>query len=245
VVVQLFGCVYFIPDDELMIDESQATARSGYVQLNFPRRVKSLNVIQIWSTASLSPIYVLDPYLETGAGDLFSLAWSPSLQTIYIGCQNTALQWYDFHEPISSSSFSSSPPGSSFFADFSTAHSGTSTPSANATVLRKAHRFFDSYPQYERKPADIYAKNGTGSIHGASSPESEHYMPAAQGSLAIPASNVIDSAHYGYIYCMALLEGDTVQLATGSGDETVKVSPLLALSQLQNVDSRAVLGMHR
>lgn len=186
-------------------------------------------MIQIWSTATLSPIYVLDPYLETGAGDLFSLAWSPSLQTIYVGCQNTSLQWYDFRESISPPP----PPGSSFLPDLSTSGgSGTLTPSSSATAVRKAHKFFDSYPQYERRPADIYAKNGTGSIHGASSPESEHYMPAAHGTLSIPASNMIDSAHYGYIYCMTLLEGNTVQLATGSGDETVKVCILIPSQML-------------
>ena len=59
--------------------------------------------------------------------------------------------------------------------------------------------------------------------------------PSPRGFLQVPASNVIDSAHYGYVYCMALLstgkvsddsrlpvDGST-QLVTGSGDETVKV----------------------
>jgi di- and tripeptidase len=61
--------------------------------------------------------------------------------------------------------------------------------------------------------------------------------PSPRGFLQVPASNVIDSAHYGYVYCMALLpstremsdnlslpvDGST-QLVTGSGDETVKVT---------------------
>lgn len=94
--------------------------------------------------------------------------------------------------------------------------------------MRKAHKFFDSYPQYERKPADIYANNGTLRPKGANSPDFDHAsIPAPQAYLAIPPTNVIDSAHYGYIYCMAILAGEgdggTVQLATGSGDETVKV----------------------
>ncbi|KAF9462984.1 hypothetical protein BDZ94DRAFT_1259816 [Collybia nuda] len=181
------------------------------------------STVRIWSTTSLSPIYVLDPYLETDAGDLFSLAWSPSLQTIYVGCQNTSLQWYDFREPISPPSSSSSPPEFYPLTDPPTySISGALTPSTSATSVRKVHKFFDSYPQYERRPADIYAKNSTSFINGASSPESEHYIPV-YGTLNIPASNVIDSAHYGYIYCMTILEGNTVQLATGSGDETVKL----------------------
>jgi di- and tripeptidase len=56
--------------------------------------------------------------------------------------------------------------------------------------------------------------------------------PAAEFN--IPAQNVFDSAHYGYVYCMVLLSSackraagamrkEDVLLATGSGDETVKV----------------------
>ena len=57
---------------------------------------------------------------------------------------------------------------------------------------------------------------------------------AARAEFNIPAQNVLDSAHYGYVYCMALLPSackraagatreEDALLATGSGDETVKV----------------------
>ncbi|KAJ6620730.1 hypothetical protein B0H10DRAFT_2020308 [Mycena sp. CBHHK59/15] len=168
--------------------------------------------VRIWSTSTLTPIYVLSPYLDTGAGDLFSLAWSPSLQTIYVGCQNTSLQWYDFNSGRQPDS-----PATSRFGDIPCSASGTSTP-------RKAHKFFDSYPQYERKPADIYANNGQSRDISPHSDRSTVPMPRAY--LTIPEENVIDSAHYGYIYCMALLQDGMaggVRLVTGSGDETVKV----------------------
>ncbi|KAJ7645615.1 hypothetical protein DFH06DRAFT_1211918 [Mycena polygramma] len=167
------------------------------------------STVRIWSTSTLTPIYVLSPYLETGAGDLFSLAWSPSLQTIYVGCQNTSLQWYDFsseHHPINSLNG---------LSDIGSA-SGTSTP-------RKAHKFFDSYPQYERKPADIHANNNASRD---TSPHSDRStVPLPRAYLNIPAENVIDSAHYGYIYCMVLLQDGEpgVRLVTGSGDESVKI----------------------
>jgi di- and tripeptidase len=182
-----------------------------------------LTILQIWSTVTLSSIYVLDPYLETDAGDLFSLAWSPSLQTIFIGCQNTSLQWYDFRQqpaPLSPSS-SSSFPSLSSFSDHSNTTSRSTTP-----PIRKAHKFFDSYPIYERRAADVFAKNGAGFVQSISSSGCDYDINTtiSQGYLKIPASNVIDSAHYGYIYCMALLDGqDSVQLVTGSGDESVKV----------------------
>ncbi|KAJ3514190.1 hypothetical protein NLJ89_g2516 [Agrocybe chaxingu] len=175
------------------------------------------STVRVWSTETLQPLYVIDPYLENCAGDLFSLAWSSALQTIFVGCQNTSLQWYNFRElpkTVSGDSLSS-------LASFS----GTSTPTYSSS--RKAHKFFDSYPQYERRPADIYANNGTPiRAHGRGSPESDGSdIPAPREFLGIPASNVIDSAHYGYIYCMTVLteREHGIQLATGSGDETVKL----------------------
>lgn len=183
------------------------------------------SVQQIWSTTSLTPIYTIDPYLDTDSGDLFSLAWSPSLQTIYVGCQNTSLQWYDFNQ------MDSQPPTDSLPSSVSTT-SSMASESGSATPTRKAHKFFDSYPRFERKPADIFANNGGGrsSRHGgASSPDSDHSSGAQGVHLQIPATNVIDAAHFGYIYTMTLLEATEaeggVQLVTGSGDETIKVSP--------------------
>ncbi|KAG6863312.1 hypothetical protein C0993_012039, partial [Termitomyces sp. T159_Od127] len=193
------------------------------------------STVRIWHTTKLTPLYVLSPYLETGAGDLFSLCWCPSLQTIYIGCQDTSLQWYDFTGPMSSDSNSSLPSLNSVSSSSDTdltslSHTGTSVPS---TPTRKAHKFFDSYPQYARRPADLLAKNpSTSGRQGSSSPPEVECIPAGHGLLNVSATNVIDSAHYGYIYCMALLNHDgkdkdsgdgSLQLATGSGDESVKL----------------------
>jgi di- and tripeptidase len=103
--------------------------------------------------------------------------------------------------------------------------SGLCTPTTIAS--RKAHKFFDSYPQYERKPADLYANNGTQKPSGRCSPDSDRSsdFPRPREYVTIPTSNVIDSAHYGYIYCTAIVKESNhgVRLATGSGDETVKV----------------------
>ena len=151
------------------------------------------STVRIWSGKTLNLLFTVDPCGETGAGDLFSLEWSPTLQTIYIGCQNTSLQWIEF--PRSGHA------------------SGTSTPILGAT--RKAHKFFDSYPQFQRKPADVFANN---------SPRIGVVIDEPR--LAVPASNNIESEHFGYIYCMTLLDDerpDGVRLVTGSGDETVKV----------------------
>lgn len=181
---------------------------------------------QIWSTTALTPLYVLTPYLETGAGDLFSLAWSQISQILYIGCQNTSLQWFDFSKNTDTSS-----------ADLYLA-SATSTPGGQS---RKVHKFFDSYPLFDRRPADINAVNGMMTPPMTTLDSDGHVQrasaPSPRGFLQVPPSNVIDSAHYGYVYCMALLpsprEGSDdpspppnapTQLVTGSGDETVKVT---------------------
>jgi di- and tripeptidase len=155
---------------------------------------------------------VITPYQDHSAGDLFSLSWVPSIQTIFVGCQNTSLQWLDFKSGITRSDSSSSE-----------SESGVSTPSRLGQ--RQAHKFFDSYPIYERKPADVFAKNSRAG--GRGSPDSDVSVPSPIAHLEIPAANVVDSAHYGYVYCMAVShpsdEHKEPRLATGSGDESVKV----------------------
>lgn len=87
-------------------------------------------ILQIWSTSSLNALFVIHPYGETDAGDIYSLAFSytpappsaPSSDeaeerkqsgsrpekdraTLFFGCQNTSLQWID----LSSATLSPSP----------------------------------------------------------------------------------------------------------------------------------------
>lgn len=170
------------------------------------------STIRIWSTISLRPLYIIDPYDDNGAGDLFSLAWDHSRQILYVGCQNTSLQWLSLA---------------------TTAHddNGTMTPSGSH---RRAHKFFDSYPQYERKPADLLANNT-----GASSPNLEEHIPRRR----IPSSNVIDAAHYGYIYCMAWTNESGPRLVTGAGDETLKVGSSFCSTMQPEVDRFQGLGL--
>ena len=163
---------------------------------------------------------MLHPYLESGAGDLFSLAWNPKLQVIYVGCQNTSLQWFEFSKDRIGQRIQE-------------ITSGISTPT------RKVHKFFDSYPQYTHRPADLFANNS-----GSLSPSLlEGAMSCTAASVFdIPASNVIDAAHHGYVYCMALIclartgvddftspADGNCQLLTGSGDETIKVLALVTV----------------
>ncbi|KAI0823293.1 Zn-dependent exopeptidase [Trametes gibbosa] len=210
------------------------------------------STIRVWNTRTHTPLYLVHPHLETDSGDLFSLVWCSQLQTIYFGCQNTSLQWFSFSIlTLEHASFGISLPSDGSI------HSGTSTPTSTS---RKAHKFFDSYPQYTRRPADLNARNPTcasclptstststtlpnPSVSGLVTPPHDGCVQSDQikaplAVLQVPSECVAFSAHYGYVYCMALLpsnrEGsddvfheDThdgrLQLVTGSGDSTVKL----------------------
>ncbi|KAI0629895.1 Zn-dependent exopeptidase [Trametes polyzona] len=208
------------------------------------------STIRVWNTRTHVPLYLVHPHLETDSGDLFSLVWCPQLQTIYFGCQNTSLQWFSFSIPtLEHASF-----GVTLQSD-GAIHSGTSTPTSTS---RKAHKFFDSYPQYTRRPADLNARNPTcasclptsisltlptSSSSGLATPPQDGCVQGDRiktplAVLQVPPESVIFSAHYGYVYCMALLpsnrEGSddllyedthdgSLQLVTGSGDSTVKL----------------------
>ncbi|OCH91138.1 Zn-dependent exopeptidase [Obba rivulosa] len=217
------------------------------------------STVRVWCARTLMPLYVLHPHLETDAGDLFSLAWFAEAETLYIGCQDTSLQFFSFspsslvHLPTNTPIVPFSPAEGSNSP--SPPPSGTSTP-----VFRRIHKFFDSYPQYTRRPADAAARNPTclsceppsvaSNVHSfrARIPVNDDLclrQETMQSPLAvfqISPANVIYSAHYGYIYCMALAlreEGrpmgaftaDTplastardMYLVTGSGDATVKL----------------------
>ncbi|KAH8077043.1 Zn-dependent exopeptidase [Cristinia sonorae] len=216
--------------------------------------------VRVWSTTTLTPLFRISPHLDSDSGDIFSLAWSPSLSTIYFGCQNTSLQWYAFSEDKGSIPC---PPRQDPPFDTFCNNSGTATP-------RRAHKFFDSYPQYTRRAADLNARNSYRSSPSppeSSSPPTDGCLsPALSASMTAPAAldtpakNMVWSAHYGYIYCMALspstYEGsddkpasakDEIRLVTGSGDSSVKLWSLPAgvptLEHTFDCGSGAVLAL--
>lgn len=99
---------------------------------------------------------------------------------------------------------------------------------------RPVHKFFaGSHPQYQHTlSADSTSEITPTQSSNVTSPQAECTV------LSIPATNIVSSAHHGYVYCMAvspspysgsddILYADPqscVYLVTGSGDESVKVS---------------------
>ncbi|CAE6432865.1 unnamed protein product [Rhizoctonia solani] len=126
---------------------------------------------------------------------------------------------------------------------------GFQTPASSSTPPK--HKFFDSFPQPAGRPltrqrpstavltitsnlslqrpstpvAAPKIKTPT-SCEGANAVEPADKSEDEPRILSVPSGNVIHSAHYGYIYCMALVRdgsGDQVRLVTGSGDEDTKL----------------------
>lgn len=53
-------------------------------------------VVNVWSTKTCERMYSLVSTFDLG--DIFSIAYSATLQTVYFGAQNTSIQWYDFRK---------------------------------------------------------------------------------------------------------------------------------------------------
>lgn len=165
------------------------------------------STVRVWSTSRLEPLYIIVPHGGTQAGDIFSLTFSPALNTLYFGCQNTSLQWLDLSHPEL-----------------------LLTPQPENRPPSKRDKFFESGARSGARTPSYYAQR-------LSRPLSLNLnaFTTEPKTLHVPAANVLNSAHYGYIYCMALLpsphltandpvrEDGAVELLTGSGDEDVKL----------------------
>ncbi|CAL8578828.1 hypothetical protein XPA_004601 [Xanthoria parietina] len=53
-------------------------------------------IVNVWCTHSLNRLYSI--YSTYDVGDLFCVAYSASLKTVYLGAQNTSIQWYNLED---------------------------------------------------------------------------------------------------------------------------------------------------
>ncbi|KAG8532737.1 uncharacterized protein KY384_002614 [Bacidia gigantensis] len=53
-------------------------------------------ILNVWDASNLQRVYSI--YSSYDVGDVFCVAYSSNLQTVYLGAQNTAIQWYDLSE---------------------------------------------------------------------------------------------------------------------------------------------------
>ncbi|RFU81073.1 beta-ala-his dipeptidase [Trichoderma arundinaceum] len=149
-------------------------------------------IINVWCPRSLRRLYEI--YGNHDVGDIFSTAYSPQLDTLYIGAQNMTIQWVSLSDP-----------------------STKVTPESQRHPDRRSHRFFDSK-----------------AIGGTSTPRRSEdkwgLIPRANTVLEIDSGAIRKFAHYGYIYCMLIAKGPTVEvgpeddvLISGGGDGTIKL----------------------
>lgn len=53
-------------------------------------------IVNVWCTKTLDRLYSI--YSAYDVGDVFSVVYSQDLQTVYLGAQNTSIQWYDLSQ---------------------------------------------------------------------------------------------------------------------------------------------------
>ncbi|KLO17294.1 Zn-dependent exopeptidase [Schizopora paradoxa] len=219
------------------------------------------STVRIWCTEKLIPLYIINPYLRTDAGDIFCIKFSHSLQTLYLGCQNTALQWFDFNtlSPAPASSPRHNLADEVISAD-KRSRASSVEPIPEASALQLTPR--PSIDGGERAPRSRTTKrdkffSGYVSPVVASRPPSKTRSTKAPKEINIEPQCVLDSAHFGYIYSMTLVsvpdesgreeQTEDVVLLTGGGDETVKMwnlmpdGPILAHSF--DVGAGAILAL--
>ncbi|PHH93333.1 hypothetical protein CDD83_7118 [Cordyceps sp. RAO-2017] len=162
-------------------------------------------VINVWCPKTLRRLYEI--YGVQDVGDIFCTAYSSQRDTLYIGAQNTTIQWVCLGDP------------SARVASGSQSHPD-----------RRSHRFFDSK-----------------AVGGTSTPrrsdERWNLIPRAQEVVEIDSGAIRHFAHNGYVYCMLMVKGPTVEfdadddvLISGGGDGTIKLWSLAGSCRRRCVD---------
>lgn len=149
-------------------------------------------VINVWCPKTLRRLYEI--YGVHDVGDIFCTAYSDQHDTLYIGAQNTTIQWVKLSDASSRVS-----------------------PDSQSHPDRRSHRFFDSK-----------------AVGGGATPRRNEdrwaLIPRAQAVLEVDSGSVRHFAHNGYVYCMLMAKGPTVEvdsdedvLISGGGDGTIKL----------------------
>ncbi|EWC46418.1 hypothetical protein DRE_04361 [Drechslerella stenobrocha 248] len=146
-------------------------------------------IVNVWSADTFERVHTI--YSVFDVGDIFCVAYSSKLSTVYFGAQNTSIQWYDFR-----------------------AKDKYPRPSIKSHPSKRSHRFFDSL--------------GPG---GSATPQPPSEQPGLSYNesdlIEIDPSSIVQYAHFGYVYCMLLIESSTREgeevLVSGGGDGSIKL----------------------
>ncbi|EBA27315.1 hypothetical protein KXW98_007215 [Aspergillus fumigatus] len=151
------------------------------------------SVINVWSTRTFDRLYSIHSHHDVG--DIFSVAYSSSLKTIYCGGQNTSIQWCDLSKT-----------------------DAVSTNQSAAHLSKRTHRFFDSRgPDGSRAPRPDAGADGVRAVIQGGQvltfKRDHHKLFSHHGYI------------YTMLLVRGLLESSPTEevLVTGAGDGVVKL----------------------
>ncbi|KAJ9476237.1 putative di- and tripeptidase DUG2 [Pseudozyma hubeiensis] len=114
------------------------------------------NTVRVWDTLTNSPLFLVFP-AQDNVGDIFALKWCSALETLYIGCQSTSIQWiclagFDKVKTNDQAAFrardaSRTQYAGDSFAQGTAADNGLDSPIISTPdLMARPHKFFDSVP---------------------------------------------------------------------------------------------------
>ncbi|SJX62379.1 related to DUG2-putative di-and tri-peptidase [Sporisorium reilianum f. sp. reilianum] len=144
------------------------------------------NTVRVWDTLTNTPLFVILP-AEDNVGDIFALKWCAVLETLYIGCQSTSIQWiclagFDKRKRYSRGNVA---PGGGLEGRLADGAPGATTDDpfradspiiSTPDLLSRPHKFFDSVPV-------ALSRSGMGSA-GISTPTRPNARPSAVSALS-------------------------------------------------------------
>ncbi|KDN43426.1 Zn-dependent exopeptidase [Tilletiaria anomala UBC 951] len=190
------------------------------------------NTVRIWDTKSLKPIYVVYP-ADDNVGDIFALKWCEELETLFLGCQNTSIQWISFTGADPSRSAGVKEDTSTKQHPAFSAPLGESKGTPFDTPIHKPNKFFDGAPLSMRRTTLASNAGATPSRHQTELISHASILPTIPAesepeaeAVQLSSRCIVASAHYGYIYALELVRlspDKPLVLISGSGDEDIKL----------------------
>ncbi|ODQ83062.1 hypothetical protein BABINDRAFT_159524 [Babjeviella inositovora NRRL Y-12698] len=187
------------------------------------------SLVKVWSVKRLEEMLTI--YSLVDIGDIFSIAWSQSLKTLYFGAQNASVSWVtldlgedeDHRETSGETSDenrnetpSEARGQSQGLGTFPLSHANTDSSTVSSTISSTGSSPSPStvpvpglVARPDRLPSRRWDKFFDSKGPGGSMNPLQTKSPAQQTSMLIevPSANIKRYAHNGYVYAMKLVPG--------------------------------------